>query len=123
VGDEGDSIGASLVSENEFDWLTRCTSVESRGENKIGLRESETRATLDRHNKGVDDTSDWSSRLELAQMYTETMRALGDYKSKVRIRADDGHGQSDTSISRASRSATSAGGSPRSANKTRRVIG
>jgi hypothetical protein len=75
----------SLGSENEFDGATRCTSVESSGESKIGLHNSENKATLDRHNIGVDelitvfaDSRGWSSRLEFAQICTEAMRALGD---------------------------------------------
>jgi hypothetical protein len=39
----------SLGSENELNRVTRCTSVESSGESKVGLLENENRATLDRN--------------------------------------------------------------------------
>jgi hypothetical protein len=51
----------------EFDGVTRCTSVENSDESKVGLLDSEYRATLDRHNVGADelttavaDASGWS---------------------------------------------------------------
>jgi hypothetical protein len=63
-----DSIGARLGSENEFDGVKSCTSVESSGESKVGLLDSEIGATLDRHNVGADkpttavaDASGWNS--------------------------------------------------------------
>jgi hypothetical protein len=37
-----DSIGARLGSENGFDGVISCTSVESSGESKVGLLVSET---------------------------------------------------------------------------------
>jgi hypothetical protein len=61
------SIGARLGYKNEFDEVTSCTSVRSSGESKVGILDSENRATLDRHNVGADelttaiaDASDWS---------------------------------------------------------------
>jgi hypothetical protein len=50
------SMGARLGSEiEELDGVTRCTSVENSGGNKIGLLDSESRAILDRHNVGADE--------------------------------------------------------------------
>jgi hypothetical protein len=45
-----DSIGVRLLSENEFDGVKSCTSVASNSESKISLLDSNTRATVDRHN-------------------------------------------------------------------------
>ena len=54
--------------------------------------------TLNRHNLDADQlpmaVAAWSSRLELAQICTEAMRALGENKFKVRIFTGGGHGQS-----------------------------
>jgi hypothetical protein len=74
-----DSIGARFASEQEFDGVTRCTSVDSSGESKVGLLDSGNRATLDRHN--------------VAQVCTEAMRAPFENKPKLRIFAGRGHGQ------------------------------
>jgi hypothetical protein len=52
-----DSIGARLGSEDEFDGVTSCTSVESSGESEVGygLLDSENRTTLDRHDVCTDE--------------------------------------------------------------------
>jgi hypothetical protein len=75
-----DSIGARLGSEDEFDGINPSITVESSNKSRVDLFDSENRATLDRHNLGVDkltrataDTSGWSARLECAQISTETM--------------------------------------------------
>jgi hypothetical protein len=96
-----DSIGARLGSENEFDGVTSCTSVESSGESEVGLLDSENRTTLDRHDVCTDELAtavayvrDWSPRLEFAQVRAEAMGALGEDKSELRIFTVDEHGQS-----------------------------
>ena len=56
MDDEVDSIGARLWSESEsaFDRATRCITVESSGDSKVGLLLNET-ATLDRNNACADN--------------------------------------------------------------------
>jgi hypothetical protein len=84
----------------------------------------ENRAALDRQNVGasevavaVTDVSGWSSQLELAQVYMEVMRGLGEKKYKCKSSPATStnrmrrcwKGFKDTSRSRGSRSAASAG--------------
>jgi hypothetical protein len=85
-----DSIRSRLGSENEFDGVTGCTSVESSSESEVGLLDSENRATLDGHdvctNKlttAVAYASGRSSRLEFTQICAEAMRALGEDRPKT----------------------------------------
>jgi hypothetical protein len=42
-----DSIRSRLGSENEFDGITGCSSVENSSESKVGLFDSDNGATLD----------------------------------------------------------------------------
>jgi hypothetical protein len=81
------SIAARLGSENEFDGVPSCPSVESSGESKVGLLERENGATLDWHNAvgaGELTAGCGCQRLDFAQVCTEAMRALGENKRKVR---------------------------------------
>jgi hypothetical protein len=75
-----DSIRSRLGSENEFDGITGCGSVESSSESKVGLLDSENGATLDgcgvcanKLTTAVAYASSWSSRLEFTQVCTEAM--------------------------------------------------
>jgi hypothetical protein len=83
-----DSIGTRLGSENEFDGVTSCTSVESSGESHVGLLDSENGAILDRHNVGADELA---TAVADAQVCTEAMRALGESKSKMWTFIGGGH--------------------------------
>jgi hypothetical protein len=69
--------------QNEFDGITGCSSVESSSESKVGLLDSENRATLDRYDLSTNKlktavayASSWSSRLEFTQEISEAMGAL-----------------------------------------------
>jgi hypothetical protein len=95
-----DSIRSRLGSESEFDGVTDCTSFESSSESKLGLLESENRATLDGHDVCTNElmtavayASSWSSRLVFTQVCTRAMGALGEGEAKVRIFAAIEHGQ------------------------------
>jgi hypothetical protein len=101
VDGEGRQHQIELGSENESDGVTGCTSVESSSESKVGLLDSENRATLDGHDVCVNKlttsvayASGLSSWLEFVQVCTEAMGALGEDKPKVRIFAASEHGQS-----------------------------
>jgi hypothetical protein len=96
-----DSIGSRLGSENEFDGVTSYTSVESCSESKVGLLDSEDRATLvgyyvcaKKLTTAVACTSGWSTRLDFTQVCTEVMGTLGEDIPKVRIFATSEHVQS-----------------------------
>jgi hypothetical protein len=93
-----DSFRARLGSENEFDGVTGCTSVESSSKSKVSLLDSEDAVTLDGRDEcanklktAVVYTSSWSPRLEFTQVCMEEMGALEEDKVKVQIFAVSEH--------------------------------
>jgi hypothetical protein len=90
-----DSIGARLGCESEFDAIISCTSVESSGESKVGLLDSENRTTLDRHDVCTDELAKavayargWSSLKYARRRWEHLEKTNPRYKSSPSTSTD-----------------------------------